>query len=732
MQNSLKEQLKFYKESITNSYSQMLFSNNNWLALFVIVASFIDPFTGLSGLICALSSIIFAKSLGLNQAFIRNGIYSYNSLLVGLAMGVFFHFTLSFFIMLLLASFLTLFITISIASVTAAYKIPFLSLPFIFSIWTILLCSRSFGALQLSERSIYTFNELWNIGGAPLVNIYEKTNSFKFPFLAEIYLKSLGAIFFQYNIISGLLIMIGLFIYSRIAFSMAIIGFLTGYLFCYFIKGNLSELEYSYIGFNYILSSIAIGGYFLIASPRSYLLAFITVPLVGLLISALGNMVSVFQLPLYSLPFSLVVILVLFALNNRFFVKKLNLVQYQQFSPEKNLYAYKNSLERFKNDTYFHIQLPFYGQWFVSQAHEGDITHKEDYRFAWDFVVTDETQKTFRLPGKDVSDFYCYALPILAPFAGYVVNLVDGIEDNAIGDVNLGDNWGNSIVIKHGDYFFSKISHIKINSFKVKIGDYVKKGDILATCGNSGRSPEPHIHFQLQATEFIGAKTLKYPIAYYVSKLNNKYEFHSFDYPLEGQQIFRTTPTPLLSNAFHFVPGMVMEFEVTNGDKKSKVKWEVFVDASNLSYIYCYQTKSVAYFVNNETLHYFTAFKGDTNSLLYYFYLGTHKVILSYFQDMKVTDALPISGFYSGLSTVIQDFVAPFSIFLKAEYTSTFKVIDDYQQPKKIKIASVALAKTGNKINREIDFEIELAENRISKFTIKEKDKWISAENIGE
>ena len=105
---------------------------------------------------------------------------------------------------------------------------------------------------------------------------------------------------------------------------------------------------------------------------------------------------------------------------------------------------------------------------------------------------------------------------------------------------------------------------------------------------------------------------------------------------------------------------------------------------------------------------------------------------MSYFQDMKVTDALPISGFYSGLSTVIQDFVAPFSIFLKAEYTSTFKVIDDYQQPKKIKIVSVALAKTGNKINREIDFEIELAENRISKFTIKEKDKWISAENIGE
>ena len=70
---------------------------------------------------------------------------------------------------------------------------------------------------------------------------------------------------------------------------------------------------------------------------------------------------------------------------------------------------------------------------------------------------------------------------------------------NNIGDVNLGDNWGNTIIIKHGDYLFSKISHIKEGSFKVRVGDYVKKGDVLAVCGNSGRSPEPHLHFQLQS-----------------------------------------------------------------------------------------------------------------------------------------------------------------------------------------------------------------------------------------
>lgn len=99
---------------------------------------------------------------------------------------------------------------------------------------------------------------------------------------------------------------------------------------------------------------------------------------------------------------------------------------------------------------------------------------------------------------------------------------------------------------------------------------------------------------------------------------------------------------------------------------------------------------------------------------------------------MKVTDALPINGFYPGIIKTLQDFIAPFSIFLKAEYSSTFKEIDDYQHPTKIKMASNAIAKAIGGNNREINFELELSNNKISKFTIKEKDKWISAENIGE
>ena len=38
-------------------------------------------------------------------------------------------------------------------------------------------------------------------------------------------------------------------------------------------------------------------------------------------------------------------------------------------------------------------------------------------------------------------------------------------------------------------------------SATVKVGDKVKQGDVIAKCGNSGYTGEPHLHFQLQSSK---------------------------------------------------------------------------------------------------------------------------------------------------------------------------------------------------------------------------------------
>lgn len=54
-------------------------------------------------------------------------------------------------------------------------------------------------------------------------------------------------------------------------------------------------------------------------------------------------------------------------------------------------------------------------------------------------------------------------------------------------------------------------AHLKKGSVKVKIGERVHRGQLLAQLGQSGNSAAPHLHFQLSnAATFEGAEGLPY------------------------------------------------------------------------------------------------------------------------------------------------------------------------------------------------------------------------------
>ncbi|MEU3662672.1 M23 family metallopeptidase [Streptomyces sp. NPDC032940] len=56
---------------------------------------------------------------------------------------------------------------------------------------------------------------------------------------------------------------------------------------------------------------------------------------------------------------------------------------------------------------------------------------------------------------------------------------------------------GNHLVLDLGDGTYAMYAHVRRGSFAVGEGDRVRAGQMVARCGNSGNSTEPHVHFQL-------------------------------------------------------------------------------------------------------------------------------------------------------------------------------------------------------------------------------------------
>ena len=148
------------------------------------------------------------------------------------------------------------------------------------------------------------------------------------------------------------------------------------------------------------------------------------------------------------------------------------------------------------------LSLPFKGRWLVFWG--GDTRelnqHRDvpNQRFALDLLGVGEGGKTQKGDGSRNEDFYAFGRELLAPADGTVIEVIEGVRDNTPGSMNPYSAVGNCVAIQHREGEVSVLAHLKRGSIVVKVGDNVKRGQLLGKCGNSGNSSEPHVHYHLQ------------------------------------------------------------------------------------------------------------------------------------------------------------------------------------------------------------------------------------------
>jgi len=140
-------------------------------------------------------------------------------------------------------------------------------------------------------------------------------------------------------------------------------------------------------------------------------------------------------------------------------------------------------------------------------------------RFAIDWVRLRDDGKTFHDDEKDNKNYLAYGTDALAVANGVVTEVKDGIPENVPGidsravPITLETVGGNHVILDIGGGHFAFYAHLQPGSLRVKLGEKVRRGQVLGLVGNSGNSTEPHLHFHIEnANSPLGAEGLPYSL----------------------------------------------------------------------------------------------------------------------------------------------------------------------------------------------------------------------------
>ena len=125
-------------------------------------------------------------------------------------------------------------------------------------------------------------------------------------------------------------------------------------------------------------------------------------------------------------------------------------------------------------------------------------------RFAIDYVQMQPDGRLFTGDKAKLESYAYFGADIHAVADGPVVAVVDDLPEQVAGasptGLPLDQYGGNHIVQDIGDGNYAFYAHLKTGSVKVKPGDRLTTGQVIASLGNTGNTDAPHLHFHVMST----------------------------------------------------------------------------------------------------------------------------------------------------------------------------------------------------------------------------------------
>lgn len=536
-------------------YASIIFMRGWQNGLIVFSLTFWVRSIGALGLMGASIGIIFCQLLQIIQDTKQSKSYILNCILIGMFEGMLFSFNFQAVILLILLCILTFFLFSVIYQFLNSRALPILSIPFSFSASFLLSLMPFLKRFELSYpyhwEEQWAFHSQWSI--------------------LEQCFKSLSSIIFIPNTTLGVILFILILVYSRV--QAIIISLILGcsYLLSSFLTGHSLTAESSYwSNFNFILFGLSTGGFLLLPSLSSLLLTLISFSFCFCVFQVFLFSWSLRVEWIHSLPYSVSCLIVLTTVR-RYFPKLINPFLGQP--AEKCLELMDSRVKRFGSG-WITLHFPIAGNSRISQGFNGPWTHQGKWKYALDFIVHKD-QKSHCDQGAKCENYFIFGSPVLSPCYGWIEQIEDQLSDREIGFVDHKNNWGNFVLIRTHNGLFVLLSHLKGHSISVKLGDYVHPGQKLGLVGNSGYSPEPHLHLHVQTELNLGSETVPFQMEPYSA--GQKIYFHSI--PKLDAEVSPLHENRNLQYALNFSIGQELWFQKHDKDQPlEKICLKVVLD----------------------------------------------------------------------------------------------------------------------------------------------------------
>jgi hypothetical protein len=126
-------------------------------------------------------------------------------------------------------------------------------------------------------------------------------------------------------------------------------------------------------------------------------------------------------------------------------------------------------------------------------------------------------------------------------------------------------------------------------------------------------------------------------------------------------------------------------------------------------------------------MFFFTDFEGKQDSLLFTFYLAFQRVLLAYYPNVVIKDEVPLIHFQPNATRWLQDLVAPFYLFTRAEFRQWAGEADNPIQPSRLFLNTEINVRVFSRQMERIHSEGEFMDGALNSFTLNTSQTCIRA-----